>query len=106
MDLKPGQASPSPEVQALMERIAFLEEQITELRRASMAEKARLSARRASRQTTLRRIRGSLASALVFLGVERMARKIVHNEHVYKLVKMRPLMRPIEDLLRCLRTKP
>lgn len=88
------EAGPSPEVQALLERIAFLEEQISELRRASMAEKARLAPRRASRKT-LRKIGGSLSSARVLLG-----------ERAYKLVKMRPLLRPVEDLLRRLRTKP
>jgi hypothetical protein len=77
MESKPQQAGPSTEVQALLERIAFLEEQITELRRASMLEKARLTPRHARGKTMLRR-----------------------------LVRMRPLMRPIEDLLRRLRAKP
>jgi SAM-dependent methyltransferase len=90
---RPEPPALSPE-QALLERIAFLEEQIAELRRASMLEKVRLAPQRASRKATLPRI------------YQRIARKIVQNEQVYKLVKMRPLMRPIEGLIRSLRTKP
>jgi hypothetical protein len=87
----PEPAAPSLEVQALLERIAFLEEQIAELRRAAIVEKARLTPRRASRKATLRRIWGALAPAPV--------------EQVYKVFKMRPLMRPIEHLIRRLRAK-
>jgi SAM-dependent methyltransferase len=71
-----------------------------------LAEKTRPAPQRAYRKATLATICGSLAPALGFLGVERIARKIVHNTRAYKLVKMRPLMRPIEGLIRSLRTKP
>jgi hypothetical protein len=71
-----------------------------------LAEEARPAPRRASRKATLTRICGSLAPALAVLRVERIARKIVHNKRAYKLVKMRPLMRPIEGLLRRLRARP
>jgi hypothetical protein len=88
-------------VQALLKRIAFLEEQIAELRRASMAEKARLAPRRASRKATLRGICDALAPGPAVRLAGRVAR-----ERAYKLVKMRPLMRRIEGLLRRLRTRP
>jgi len=97
---RPEPAAPSPEVQALLERIAFLEEQIAELRRAAMVEKARLAPRRASRKATLRRICDALAPA----PAGRLAGRVA-QEQAYKLIKMRPLMRPLEDLLRRLRTK-
>jgi hypothetical protein len=97
----PEPAPPSSDVQALLERIAFLEEQIAELRRAAMVEKARLTPRRASRKATLRMIWGALAPAPAV----RPAGGIV-REQAYKLVKMRPLMRPIEHLIRRLRARP
>lgn len=83
-------ASTVPE---LLERIAFLEEQISELRRASMVEKA-LASRRAVRKGRLRRLGNSLVAALI------------RTERLYRLVKMRPLLRPIEDTIRRLRAKP
>lgn len=53
---------PSSDVQPLLERIAFLEEQIGELRRAHRADKDRLAPRRAARKNILRRIYFALAT--------------------------------------------
>jgi hypothetical protein len=69
---QPGAAAPAPDVQALLDRIAFLEEQILEMRRVAMVEKARLASQRTSWRM----------------------------RWLPKSLKMRPLVRPIERLIK------
>jgi hypothetical protein len=87
---RPESGAASPDVQLLLERIAFLEEQIAELRRASMVEKALFASRyaRTSRRTSrLRKFRGKIrdkirhafASGLGMRPVVRLVRKVAQR---------------------------
>jgi hypothetical protein len=92
---RPGSAAPVPDVQALLERVAFLEEQILEMRRGAMVEKAQWAtmikeARSAAMIEEARSASPPMRSPLYWLR---------------ESLKVRLLSRPIERLIKRLRRK-